>query len=207
MGHRIRTAAQDESGFSLPEVLLGMILMLVVGFAALLAATTVERSTNLTAGRQSAAADARVALQRMTRDVREATAIVVTSPLLLDVTVPVRGSATATAHIRWDCASTPGSCARLRCTVALGSGCSPTGAAYTVAGLTNADVFTARNGQAALALPAGASATNLGATSVDFVEFHLRLRVDRKANGPQVTPSATHPNDFYDGADLAQYAN
>jgi type II secretory pathway pseudopilin PulG len=199
--------ARDESGFTLPELLLGMTLMLLVGAASLVAMQAMQRSTNLTSGRQTAAASARVALARMTRDVRQATQIVAASPRLIDVAIPDGGNMANLEHVQWDCQTVAQTCKRTKCTTPVGSGCSTAGREYVITGVTNTDVFTPRNGQTALAFPANVSASNLGATSIDFVEVHLRLRVDGKAGGVQTTANATHPNDFYDGADLAQYQN
>jgi prepilin-type N-terminal cleavage/methylation domain-containing protein len=198
----------DESGFTLPELLISMILMLVVGFATLAAAQTAERTTKLGGGRQQAAADARAVLQRMTRDVREATQILVSSSQVMDLTVPVRGTnATVTAHVQWDCASVAQRCVRLKCTLPLGSGCTAASRGPELRGVTNVDVFTPRNGQTKLTFPAAVSASNLGVGSIDFVEMHLRIRVDQKTSGPQSSAGATHPTDVYDGADVAQYQN
>lgn len=204
---RLRAHASDESGFSLPELLLAMTLMLLVAAASLVAMQAMQRSTNLASGRQRAAADARVALQRMARDVRQATQITAANARVLDLAIYDRNDPTTPQHVQWDCQTFAQQCKRTVCTTPLGNGCSTAGKEFIVRGVTNTDVFTPRNGQAALAFPASVSASNLGPTSIDFVEFHLRLRVDRKESGAQTTALATHPDDFYDGADLAQYGN
>lgn len=204
---RIRAHARDESGFTLPELLLGMTLMLVIAAASLVALQAMQRSTNLASGRQRAAADARVGLQRMARDVRQATQIIATNSRVIDLAVYDRANPTVPQHVQWDCQTVAGQCKRTVCMNSFTNSCSTAGKEFVLRGVTNTDVFTPRNGQTALAFPASVSASNLGPTSIDFVELHLRLRVDRKDSGAQATSLATHPDDFYDGADLAQYAN
>ena len=129
-----RSRATAEAGFTLVELLTAMTLMLVVVGASLSALIAIQRGGDRVANRAEELSEQRVALERMTREIRQATALrfVSSQTVEIDSLVHLGGSPTAVKRtIRLDCAAR-------RCTRAVGSAAAMT----MIANVTNTDVFT-----------------------------------------------------------------
>jgi Tfp pilus assembly protein PilV len=204
---------RDETGMTLPEVLVAMILGLLIAGSALLLMQSAMSSATASTRRQTATSDAATAAFRITHDLRVATQAVVQSPQVLDVVTWQRatpGAALTSAQVRYDC-STNNRCVRYRCAGAVISGNSCPSAAVSgivLTGLTNTDVFTPQsNGTAITSYPASTPATPSTAGGLDFVALRLSVRMDGKLTGPMTTQHAKSPLEFLDGAQLANFDN
>src|SRR5438874_8486917 len=113
-------AWKDESGWTLLEMVLGLILSLVIAASSVVVLETALRSQKETGSRLAAQTDGTFAMLRLTKDIRVATAATVQDARTLDLLVPERnaaGGAPIISHIRYACIGigTGGSCARYTC--------------------------------------------------------------------------------------------
>lgn len=126
-----------EAGFTLIELLMVMVISLIIGAAALMAIQTGQTSSAKTTARQEATTETEHALARITREVRQATQVAITSASQLDLKTwvrPAAGGAATVRHVRYQCTNgTPsqgGTCTRTICTsvpsLLLNSTCSGT---------------------------------------------------------------------------------
>lgn len=123
----------SNDGYTLVELLVAMTLMLLVLAASLSALVAIQRGGDRVTNRANEISQARVALERMTRELRQATVVRFTTSQVveLDGWVHLNGSPTAVKRtVRLDC--TAG-----RCTRAVGAAAAQT----TIANLVNTDVF------------------------------------------------------------------
>lgn len=109
-----RARLRDDRGFTLVELLVGMVIALLVGAAALalLDASTPLANTELE--RQNNIGESRAGLERMLRELRQADAVNTTSPTTIDINVT---KASGSRRVVFGCgvaSSTPGlrSCVR-----------------------------------------------------------------------------------------------
>lgn len=203
---------RDETGITMPEVLVSMILALLVAGSALILLQSAMASTTASTRRQTATSEAATTAYRITHDLRVATQAVVQSSRVLDVVTWQRataGAALTLAQVRYDC-STNNECVRYRCSGAIIDGNSCPSAVTTgtlLKGLTNTDVFTPQSNGATIPFPASTPATTSTAGGLDFVAIRLSVRMDGKTSGPLTTQHARSPLDFRDGAQLANFDN
>ena len=203
---------RDETGITMPEVLVSMILALLVAGAALILLQSAMASTTASTRRQTATSGAAATAYRITHDLRVATQAVVQSPQVLDVVTWQRatpGAALTLSQVRYDC-STNNECVRFRCSGAIIDGNSCPSAATTgtlLTGVTNTDVFTPQSNGVAMAFPASTPATTSTAGGLDFVAIRLAVRMDGKTSGPLTTQHARSPLEFRDGVQLANFDN
>lgn len=208
-------AMKDESGWTLPEMLLGLVLSLGIAASSLVMLQTTLRSQNATASRLSAQDDGTTAMLRLTKDIRTATAATVQSSTILDLQVPQHnpaGGAPLSVHVRYACSGMPASCTRAVCNTPFTSNaCSgPTNVVTVASGVTNTDNF--QGVSMGVPQPTGAPATTPatwagtgtpGPSNVGFISLHLRII--RTADVHEW--SSNRPLDFHDGADLENYSN
>jgi hypothetical protein len=138
---------KDESGWTLPEMLLGLVLSLGIAASSLVILQTALRSQRATGSRLAAQDDGTFAMLRMTKDIRSATAATVQDARTMDLQVPQRnrgGGAPVSVHVRYACAGS--SCTRLVCgTPFVSNSCEPPVSAIVVAaGVANGDNFRGR---------------------------------------------------------------
>ncbi len=102
--HRMAGLRSDQSGFSLIELLVASSMALVVAFAAMNFSEVAARGEDRTADRAEALGAARVGLERMTRELRQATSVKVdaATPAVIDLQVHSI-QAGATVNVRYDC--------------------------------------------------------------------------------------------------------
>jgi hypothetical protein len=205
----------DESGWTLPELLLGMVLSLGVAASSLVVLQTTLHSQSATGSRLAAQDDGAFAMLRMTKDIRTATAATVQDARTLDLLVPQHdpaGGALIATHVRYACVGIPGSCARYTCgTPITANSCgSPSSMVVVARGVTNGDNF--RGVSMGLAQPTSAPASTpatwsgtgtAGPANVGFIELHLQVT---RTDGAMSWRS-TRPLDFLDGADLENFTN
>lgn len=203
----------DESGITLPELLVCMVMAVSIAGAALVLLQSAMSSTTASTRRQTATSEAAGLAFRITHDLRVATQAVVQSPQVLDVVTWQRassGAALTGAQIRYDC-SVANECVRYRCAGAVISGNSCPTAVSTgtlLRGLTNTDVFTPQSDGAAITtFPAATPASPSSTGGLDFVAIRLAVRMDGKTSGPLTTQHAKSPLEFRDGAQLANFDN
>jgi prepilin-type N-terminal cleavage/methylation domain-containing protein len=131
-----RRLRDDQSGFTLVELLVAMPIALIVVFAALLVLDTAAPSELRTREHAQALRDQEVGLERMTRELREATSFTFITSQQVEFNVHVR-SAGGLRRIRYDCSSGD-HCLRLEGPV----GVTPSGAGTVIVdALVNPDVF------------------------------------------------------------------
>lgn len=202
----------EETGMTLPELLIGMVLMLAIAGSALVLLQSAMTSTTASTRRQAATSDAATAAYRITHDLRVATQAVVQNPQVLDVVTWQRatsGAALTSAQVRYDC-SLNNECVRYRCSGAIIDGNSCPSAVTTgtiVKGLTNTDVFTPQSNGATLPYPANTPASTTSSGGLDFVAIRLAVRMDGRTSGPLTRQHARSPLEFRDGAQLANFDN
>jgi type II secretory pathway pseudopilin PulG len=208
-------AWKQESGWTLVELLVGMVMCLTIASATLVVLQTALHSQKVTGSRLAAQDDGSFAMLRMTKDIRTATAATVQDARTLDLLVPQHdpaGGAPISTHIRYACVGVPGSCARYVCgTPFSANACgSPTRVDVIVGGVANTDNFQAVSmgvGQPTTQ-PASTPATwtgtgSAGPTNVGFISIHVQvLRTDGAG-----AYGSNRPLDFFDGADLANFSN
>jgi hypothetical protein len=208
-------AWKQESGWTLVELLVGMVMCLAIAGATLAVLQTALHAQKTTGSRLAAQDDGSFAMLRMTKDIRTATAATVQDARTLDLLVGQHnpaGGAPIPTHVRYACVGVPGSCARYVCgTPYSANACgSPSRVDVIVGGVANADNFQGVSmgvGQSTT-LPASTPATwtgtgSPGATNVGFISVHVQvLRTDGAG-----AYGSNRPLDFFDGADLANFSN
>ncbi|HEX4672251.1 MAG TPA: hypothetical protein VH279_08270 [Solirubrobacteraceae bacterium] len=206
-------AWKDESGWTLVELLVGLVMSLAISASSLLVLQTTLHSQKETGSRLAAQGDGTFAMLQVTKDIRAATAVVVQDARTLDLLVPLHdpsGAAPIPTHVRYACVGVPGSCARYVCGTPFNSNAcgSPSRVLVYATGVVNSDNFTGVSMGVTQSYPASTPATWAGtgspsATNVGFVSVHLALARTEDA-GPWRTGK---PLDFHDGADLANFTN
>lgn len=172
----LRRLRSEQSGFTLIEVLVGMVLGLAVCWLALDLIPTASSSSRASTDRAATTASLQTAVAGITREVRAATAAALQTPSILDLTVGVRGSTTL-QHVRYDCTS--GTCIRYVCSNLITGSlvnatcATPASQSQIVSGLAGTDVFAALLGGASATLPAGIAA----GSSPTMNTLQLKLRV------------------------------
>jgi hypothetical protein len=192
-------AMKDESGWTLPEMLLGLVLSLGIAASSLVILQTALRSQHATGTRLAAQDDGTFAMLRMTKDIRTATAATVQDARTLDLQVPQRdpgGGAPVSVHVRYAC--TGGSCTRLVCgTPFVSNSCgSPTSTIVVATGVANSDNFRGVSRGVDQPFPSTTPTSWAGSgvaasDNVGFISVHVRVS----------------RSDFLDGADLENYTN
>jgi Tfp pilus assembly protein PilW len=208
-------AWKDESGWTLFEVMVGLVMSLAVAASSLAILQTTLRAQQSTGSRLAAQDDGSFAMLRLTKDIRSATAATVQSAQTLDLLVPERnpaGGSPIVTHVRYACVSGSGSCARYTCGTPYSSNScgSPSRVLVIATGVTNSQNFAGYSKGVLQPSPASTPATFSGGASaaadnVGFISVHLQVaRTEDAGQGPW--PSA-RPLDFHDGADLTNFTN
>jgi Tfp pilus assembly protein PilW len=206
----------DETGWTLFEMLVGMVLSLAIAASSLMILQTTVHAQSSTGSRLAAQDDGSFAMLRLTKDIRSATAAKVQGPQVLDLVVPQHdpaGGAPIPAHVRYACTgatAAPGSCARYTCGTPFGSdSCgSPSRVLVVATGITNDQNFQGVSMGVAQSPPATTPATwagtgSPGANNIGFISLHLQI-VRTEGAGAW---GSDRPLDFHDGADLANFTN
>jgi hypothetical protein len=208
-------AMKDESGWTLPEMLLGLVLSLGIAASSLVMLETTLHSQSETGSRLAAQDDGSTAMLRLTKDIRTATAATVQNSTILDLQVPQRnpaGGSPLSVHVRYACSGMPASCTRSVCNTPFTSNsCStPTNVVTVASGVTNTDNFQGVSmgvaqswGTPATTPSTWAGTGSPGPTNVGFIALHLQIT---RTEGAQSWRS-NRPLDFHDGADLENYSN
>jgi hypothetical protein len=210
-------ALKDESGWTLPELLIGLTMALGIAASSLMVLQTTLHAQETTGSRLAAQDDGSFAMLRMTKDIRTATAATVQGPRTLDLLVPQHdptGGAPIATHVRYACigTGTSGSCARYTCGTPFNSNAcgSPLRVLVVAGGVSNADNFqgismgVAQPTSAPASTPATWTGTGSpGPANVGFVAVHLQVL---RSDGGGAFQSS-RPLDFHDGADLANFTN
>jgi prepilin-type N-terminal cleavage/methylation domain-containing protein len=192
---RLRIA---EAGFTLIELLVGMMLSLLVCSMALDLIPTASSSQRATTARENALVAVQAAVAWITREARAATAAAVQTPSVLDLTLPLRGSA-STVHVRYDCGG--GACVRYVCSNVVtgslvGAGCAaPLSSAEVVSGLADGDVFAGVLGSAGAAT-AGVGIASGSTPTMDHLQVAMRVDV----------PGSHLPIEIDDGTAFANFS-
>jgi hypothetical protein len=209
-------AWKDESGWTLPEMLLGLILSLGIAGASLVMLQTSLHAQSETGSRLAAQDDGSTAMLRLTKDIRTATAATVQTSTILDLQVPQHdpaGGAPLSVHVRYACNGAPNAtCTRSVCNTPFSSNScsSPTNVVTIARGVANTDNF--QGVSMGVAQPWGTPASTPstwagtgtpGPSNVGFISLHLQINrtVDAKIW------RSSRPLDFHDGADLENYSN
>jgi len=192
-------AMKDESGWTLPETLLGLVLSLSIAASSLFVLETALRSQSATGNRLAAQDDGTFAMLRMTKDIRTATAAAVQDARTLDLQVPQRnpaGGAPISVHVRYACAGD--SCSRFVCGAPMvSSSCgSPLSTIVVATGVANSDNFLGVSRGVDQPFPSTTPSSWAGTgvaarDNVGFISVHVRVV----------------RSDFLDGADLENYTN
>jgi hypothetical protein len=206
-------AWKDESGWTLPELLVGMVLSLAIAASSLMILQSTLHSQKETGSRLAAQDDGSTAMFRLTKDIRTATGAAVQDSRTLDLLVPLRdpaGGAPIATHVRYVCAGTPGSCTRYTCGTPFASNScgSATNPVVVANGVANTDNFRGVSRGVDQPFPATTPATWAGSATaapnnIGFVSVHLAVLRSENA-GPW---RHDQPLDFHDGADLANFTN
>jgi hypothetical protein len=208
-------AWEDESGWTLVEVLVGLVLCLLISGSSLLVLQTTLHSQKDTGSRLAAQDDGSFAMLRMTKDIRTATAATVQGPRILDLLVPEHnpaGGAPISMHVRYACVGVPGSCARYSCGTPFNSNAcgSPSSVLVVVGGVANSDNFQGismgvpQPTSSPASTPSSWSGTGSpAADNVGFISVHLQVLRTEDAG----VYASSRPLDFHDGADLANFTN
>jgi len=208
-------AWKDESGWTLPEMLLGLVLSLGIAASSLVMLETTLHSQSETGSRLAAQDDGTTAMLRLTKDIRTATAATVQSSTVLDLQVPQRdpnGGAPLSVHVRYACSGMPATCTRSVCNTPFASNScsSPTNVVTLATGVVNSDNF--QGVSMGVAQPWGSPATTPttwagtgapGPNNVGFISLHLQITRTFDAK----IWRSSRPLDFHDGADLENYSN
>jgi prepilin-type N-terminal cleavage/methylation domain-containing protein len=134
---------RDQRGMTLIEVLVAMPLALLLLFAAVDAMDLTAKNQNRTTKRTQAITQAKVGLDRMVREVREADSLKLLSSQVVEIVTPVRPTSGPSSYagnlrlVRFDCSG--GKCTRYE-----GPKAGPVGTTgkVLVADVANPDVFT-----------------------------------------------------------------
>jgi hypothetical protein len=204
-------AWKDESGWTLPELMLGLVLSLSIAASSLVVLQTVMRSQSSTGSRLAAQDDGTTAMLRMTKDIRTATAAAVQDARTLDLQVPQHdpaGGAPLQVHVRYACVGT--SCTRYVCgTPFTSSSCgNPSNPVVVASGVANGDNFRGVSRGIDQPYPSSTPATWAGSgtaaqNNVGFISVHVQVN---RTDGAMSWRS-TRPLDFIDGADLQNFTN
>jgi hypothetical protein len=223
MGARADIAAmapacwKDESGWTLPEMLVGLFMSLAIAASSLVVLQTTMHSQIETGTRLVAQDSGTTAMLRVTKDIRTATGATIQSPTILDLQVPQHnpaGGVPITTHVRYACSGFPASCTRSVCGTPFNSNScgSPSNVVDLADGVANTDNFRGVSAGADQPFPSSTPATwtgtgTAGSANVGFISVHLRIaRTTTRADGAVVSLS-DRPLDFYDGADLENFTN
>lgn len=133
----------DQRGMTLIELLVAMPLALLLLFAALNALDVTAKNQGRITKRSQAATQAKVGLDRMVREVREADSLNLITSQIIEIVTPVRPTTGLSTYagnlrlVRYDC--TGGSCTRFE-----GPKAGPVGATgkVLVTGVRNTDLFS-----------------------------------------------------------------
>jgi Tfp pilus assembly protein PilW len=210
-------AWKDESGWTLPELLIGLTMALGIAASSLMVLQTTLHAQKTTGSRLAAQDDGSFAMLRMTKDIRTATGATVQDPRTLDLLVPEHnpaGGAPIATHVRYACigTGTSGSCARYTCGTPFNSNAcgSPSRVLIVAGGVSNGDNFQAMSMGVAQPTSSPASTPSTwsgtgtpGPANVGFVTVHLQLLRSDDAGAFH----SSRPLDFHDGADLANFSN
>jgi Tfp pilus assembly protein PilW len=206
-------AWSDESGWTLFEMLVGMVLALAIAGSSLLMLQTTLHAQRSTGSRLAAQDDGSFAMLRLTKDIRSATAASVRDARTLDLLVPEHnpaGGGPVVTHVRYQCAGVPATCTRYTCgTPYSSSSCgSPSRAVVIVSGVTNAGNFRGVSMGVDQPFPSATPATwagtgSPGTNNVGFIS--LKLQVTRTEDAGAW--GSDRPLDFNDGADLGNFTN
>ena len=102
----LRRRLKDQSGFTLVELLVAMPIALLVLSLAMLAVATTVRNEQRSREHKEALRDHQIGLERLTRELREATSFRFLTSQLVEFNGWVRSSGTAVQRkIRYDCTS------------------------------------------------------------------------------------------------------
>jgi hypothetical protein len=204
-------AWKDESGWTLPELMLGLVLSLSIAASSLVVLQTVMRSQSSTGSRLAAQDDGTTAMLRMTKDIRTATAATVQDARTLDLQVPQRnpaGGAPLQVHVRYACTGT--SCTRYVCGTPISSNScgNPSQEVMVASGVANDDNFRGVSRGVDQPYPATTPSTWAGAAgaaqdNVGFISVHVQVN---RSDGAMSWHSS-RPLDFLDGADLENFTN
>jgi hypothetical protein len=141
----------DARGFTSMELLVALPAALVVLGTALALSGALSGAHTRTAGRAEAVRAQEVALERVTQEIRQASAATVSSPQVLDLVTWVPG---ATGHqrlrVRYDC-SLAGTCRRFTAPLT-GGVWAPLAGVQVVEGVVNSNVFSSSSGQVLIRL-------------------------------------------------------
>ena len=203
-------AWKEESGWTLLEMVLGMLLSLSIAAASLMVLQTTLRSQSATGSRLAAQDDGTFAMLRMTKDIRAATAATVQDARTLDLIVPLHDPAGGTpieTHVRYACAGE--TCARYVCgTPFVSNSCGSVTSVVVVAqGVANSDNFRGVSRGADQPFPSSTPASFTGGATaapnnVGFISVHVQVT---RTEGAMAWRS--NQLDFLDGADLENFTN
>jgi hypothetical protein len=204
-------AWKDESGWTLPELMLGLVLSLSIAASSLVILQTALRSQSSTASRLAAQDDGTTAMLRMTKDIRTATAATVQDAQTLDLQVPQRnpaGGAPLQVHVRYVCAGTL--CTRYVCGTPFNSNScgNPSGQVVVANGVANGDNFRGVSRGVDQPYPSTTPSTwagtgTPGQDNVGFIAVHVQVTRTEGA----MSWRSNRPLDFLDGADLQNFTN
>jgi hypothetical protein len=206
-------AWSDENGWTLFEMLFGMVLALTVAGSSMLMLQTTVHAQKSTGSRLAAQDDGSFAMLRLTKDIRTATAATVRDARTLDLLVPQHnpaGGVPVVAHVRYQCSGVPGSCARYTCGTPFSSNScgSPSSVLIIATGVINTGNFRGVSMGVDQPFPSSTPATwaGTGSPATDNVGFiSLNLQVTRTEDvGSWGSGRAL---DFNDGADLGNFTN
>jgi hypothetical protein len=213
-------AWKDESGWTLPELLVGLFLSLAIAASSLVVLQTTMHSQLETGSRLTAQGAGTSAMFQLTKDIRTATAATVQSSTILDLQLPQHnpaGGAPVSVHVRYACSGMPASCTRSVCGTPYNSNsCGSVSSVVDVAdGVMNTDNFqgvsmgVAQPWGSPASTPASWTGTGTaGPTNVGFITLHLRIArtMNRRGDGSTKVLSDQYL-DFHDGADLENFSN
>jgi Tfp pilus assembly protein PilW len=204
-------AWKEESGWTLPELMLGMVLSLSIAASSLVMLQTTLRSQSSTGSRLAAQDDGSTAMLRMTKDIRTATAATVQDARTLDLQVPQHnpaGGAPLAVHVRYACFGT--SCTRSVCGTPINSNScgNPANTVVVANGVANVDNFRGVSRGVDQPFPSTTPSTWAGTAAaaqdnVGFISVHVRVN---RTDGAMSWRS-NRPLDFLDGADLENFTN
>jgi Tfp pilus assembly protein PilW len=206
-------AWKDETGFTLPELLLGMVLALGVAASSILMLQTTLHAQKSTGSRLAAQDDGSFAMLRLTKDIRSATAASLRDARTLDLLVPqnnAAGGAPVIAHIRYQCAGLPATCTRYTCSAPYSSSScgSPSRVLVIASGVVNTANFRGVSMGVDQPFPSSTPASwagtgSPGANNIGFIAMNLQvMRTDDVGSW-----ASARPLDFNDGADLGNFTN
>src|SRR4051794_26901992 len=182
-------AWKDEDGWTLPELLLGLVLSLSIAASSLVVLQTAVHAQSQTGSRLAAQDDGTTAMLRITKDIRSATAATIQSSRVLDLQVPQHnpsGASPISTHVRYACSGSPATCTRAVCSTPISANAcgSPSQLVVMAGGVANSDNFRGVSAGVDQPYPASTPATWAGTgvaatDNVGFISVHLQvLRTD-----------------------------